>query len=208
MDSEVPSGMQSNLTVKEIVGNLTPQVRKEIGIIDFALMHSLVKEYPDRAIVQGNAELLIMADSSFPDRESVGISATTLNRFLKSELSPEQAQKIGEVLEHSKNDSPLVKALNSQLDQLDERAVSYFANPKTNADYYLPSSLQQEVADLVLNLGIAQKAEQLQREFQAKQLGQNHAEAFRDPNSNMLGLWMSNQGLHFDAKKLKSVSSV
>lgn len=200
MFSEGENTIKPGIKVKDLLANLEPELRREMDPIDFNLVFSMARDYPDPDLIRSAAKLFLMSAGQYHDKEKTGITAVMLNRFFRKVLLPEQGQGIETILVAVQTDFPVVRDLWSNLSSLEDESANYFIRQSPASDYWFPQNLPNRLANLVVNLNTCLNATKLQGQFMAKGQTGYVAETFQDPQTKMCGLWMSVQGDRFNER--------
>lgn len=126
-------------------------------------------------------------------------------RFLYEDcLRPNQLEALDQLFFRAMDESVDVADLFKAMKTIDQEVENYFNNPRQQEKMISTNPLQDPLACTLLNIKCYLKTQQIQEGFGKTDNGYI-AEAFRNPQTSMWGIWLSVYGKHFDPDLLNRV---
>lgn len=147
------------------------------------------------------------------DLDHSALTAYLFSSFYGQNLTREQRSGINEVLREAGKNSSLYRSLNLSLSALDTSVRNYYdiqevlklrKLPVIPFDFYVPSSLENGLADIILNLKCNALKQEFQGRFQKRGDPDMVIKYFTagETDTNEFGIWMSVRGIPFDKSKI------
>lgn len=142
-----------------------------------------------------------LRDPSGLSQEERHLTAYLILSFFPNQVPVEINQTLTQIVQKAQASDPLMQQLTTSVETMREEVAGYFRYSAHTCDYFLPAPLSNQLAKAVLSLEIHRVAlayrDQFEQEKPRKKIIQGFVNQVGSP-----GVWMSNQGIKFDPKKL------
>ncbi len=185
--------------------NFSPDLERVISAKDYVLLSQVRDGVVDLDLITNNARYLNYLAKGDANLEEVALTATILQWFFSGNLPADQRIQLEGIMEKIRHESPVVRQVEQSFQSLETAVQEYFVRPDGVDFYWLPSErLKDELAKAMVDLRCHEKVKQVRKFLDDERKGQGIVvETFEDPNSDMIGFWMSTQGIAFDPEKLR-----
>ncbi len=133
------------------------------------------------------------------DKEGNGLAALFFSRFFAGRLRNERVKELGQIVNNAP-EGGIVKRTNSSIRILRTEAERYFRSSIASYDYFKLSSLDNDMANLILKMECQLLVNNYRDVF--SQNSEHSVEFFVDQKTGEFGIWMSKEGLSFDETKV------
>ncbi|QQG47434.1 MAG: hypothetical protein HY044_04920 [Candidatus Woesebacteria bacterium] len=133
------------------------------------------------------------------EKEGNGLTALFFSRFFAGRLNDERVKELGQIVEDTP-EGGIVKRTNSSIRILRTEVERYFRSSVASYDYFKLSSLDNDMANLILKMECQLLVNKYKDVF--SQNCEHSVEFFVDRKTGEPGIWMSKEGLSFDQTKV------
>lgn len=133
------------------------------------------------------------------------LTAVLLRDYYEDRLTVDQLQVVRELIFRNYEQSTPLKLYSLSADLMSKSVASYFGREDQLFDYCLIAPLPYTLANRLLNLKAEGIVQARRQDFERRGKNRFLIENFPDPNTDMLGIWMSIKGVHFDSNKVRQL---